>query len=660
MQLFPSSLLIQILCFSPLSVGPIPVPADPLQEERAQETFEKLYRKIENNEENENLPVTELTGGTSEIFKSSETRSETKKRELTTSEVSIVPISLVDKVDTAPAEDNFVQNTFEQTEYKELTDTKVEGISKSINLDRTTQILPPLEDPSVILLSSSQVERSDNVEKFHHQEEEIQTLADEVKHIKEDKAAEFLKEELKDKIVDLIAYEKHNNVNEEVKVGQGTSANHFLELRQKQMEAQRDFHKKLLCELEKDPEETKNSAVAEALGTKFQVKTSKSSHQIRDQFEHEQGSLSVPSKSPEGSRKGSFSETYMSKGAFWSHSLPRRGRRVTFTDEQQESQASFPPPPPPSRPPPPAPVRQQSIHAMKDLSTFSTTYNNTLNTLQEKNQQIIPPEPEETRGAEESPRSKMTNLQSVELRSYNKARDLSGNTEADYKVDMGPQRDPWVEVYGKSVLNNTLHDRLEKHSLQKSQSAVWNNNQVIEHQPVLSTDKLEKPKKVNIPQQDVTRDNCSTTSSTLPRASFARTFPSANNSLRRNTSMTNLNGEAPSSQSSSEAGSFQVPPTVVRGIVITVLQNQGIINPDEEILQRAIEEYYSKNPAGVSGVELYIVLSLGIYLMDSAECADDSGQLASSRSYLSSLKIHQIEKCLQETGSSDMDNDNKV
>ena len=400
-----------------------------------------------------------------------------------------------------------------------------------------------------------------------------------------------------------------------MKLGQGNSANHFLELRQKQLEAQRDFHKKLLCELDKDPEETKNSAVAEALGTKFQVKTSKSSHQFGDphhlQYEQEQGSLSVPSKSPERSRKGSFSDTYMSKGAFWSHSLPRRSRRVTFTDEQQDSEQSLPPPPPPSRPPPPAPVRQQSIHAMKDLSTFSTTYNTTLNTLQEKNQPIFPPETVETIG-EESARTNMTNLQSVEYRSYNKARDLPGTTEADYKVDLGPARDPWVEVYGKSVLNNTLHDRLEKHSLQKSQSAVWNNSQVTEHQPVLSTAKLEKPKKVNIPQQGVTPDNCTkdTTSSTLPRTSTARTFPSATTSLRRNTSMCNLNGGPPSSKSTSETGSFQVPPTVVRGIVITVLQNQGITNPDEDILQRAIEEYYSKNPEGVSAEWNFILFFL--------------------------------------------------
>ena len=44
------------------------------------------------------------------------------------------------------------------------------------------------------------------------------------------------------------------------------------------------------------------------------------------------------------------------------------------------------------------------------------------------------------------------------------------------QVDLGPARDPWVELYGNSVLNNTLHDRLDRHKLQKSQSAVWTRN----------------------------------------------------------------------------------------------------------------------------------------------------------------------------------------
>ena len=41
---------------------------------------------------------------------------------------------------------------------------------------------------------------------------------------------------------------------------------------------------------------------------------------------------------------------------------------------------------------------------------------------------------------------------------------------------------------------------------------------------------------------------------------------------------------------------YQVPPAVVRGIVITVLQSQGVTEPSEEVLQRAIMEYYSKHP----------------------------------------------------------------
>merc|ERR1719420_200354 len=53
-------------------------------------------------------------------------------------------------------------------------------------------------------------------------------------------------------------------------------------------------------------------------------------------------------------------------------------------------------------------------------------------------------------------------------------------------------------------------------------------------------------------------------------------------------------------QSNSNDSTFQVPPSVVRGIVITVLQNQGILDPSEEILQKAIQEYYTKNPQGVN------------------------------------------------------------
>ena len=150
------------------------------------------------------------------------------------------------------SEPAFVPPSLNKPDPKEVTDTDIEEIPQSFNGEiKTRQKMPPLDDPSVILLSPvSQDRRSDDPQVFQS-EEGIETLADEVKHIKEDKAVEFLKEELKDKIVDMIAYQKHNG--NDGKVGQGNSSNHFMELRQKQIEAQKDFHKKLLCELEKDP-----------------------------------------------------------------------------------------------------------------------------------------------------------------------------------------------------------------------------------------------------------------------------------------------------------------------------------------------------------------------------------------------------------------------
>ena len=46
----------------------------------------------------------------------------------------------------------------------------------------------------------------------------------------------------------------------------------FSELKQKQLEAQQEFHKKLFNELQKEVGATKQSAVADTLGTKFEVK----------------------------------------------------------------------------------------------------------------------------------------------------------------------------------------------------------------------------------------------------------------------------------------------------------------------------------------------------------------------------------------------------
>ena len=73
-------------------------------------------------------------------------------------------------------------------------------------------------------------------------------------------------------------------------------------------------------------------------------------------------------------------------------------------------------------------------------------------------------------------------------------RSLHKEERTELKVDMGRQKDAWMELYGNSVLNNTLQvlrdiefhilfeqsidffqyqERIEQHQLKKSQSAVW-------------------------------------------------------------------------------------------------------------------------------------------------------------------------------------------
>ena len=224
--------------------------------------------------------------------------------------------------------------------------------------------------------------------------------------------------------------------------------------------------------------------------------------QINDSHIQEQGSLSVPSKSPELSRRGSFSDTYMAKNTFWSHSLPRSKRRVTFTDQENDDGGAtnkeaedLPPPPLPSRPPPPAPVRGQSISTMKDMSSFSQTYNTALqerstnsnntptihsnynngsnnnvssnNTTANSSNYDSNNEKNNngnSHGTEDrmssTADSGLTSLASVEYRQYAASRSAGHTTTRDdTRVDMGPARDPWQQLYGDSVLNNTLHER---------------------------------------------------------------------------------------------------------------------------------------------------------------------------------------------------------
>lgn len=117
----------------------------------------------------------------------------------------------------------------------------------------------------------------------------------------------------------MVAYQKHSDDETRPK-------SHFQELKDNQKKVQMDFHAKLFQELAKESTEGgKPSAVAEALGTSYEVRKSNSTHHV-----HPTGYNSVPSKSPNMSRRGSSGHlnTWMSKSPFWSNSLPRQKRRV--------------------------------------------------------------------------------------------------------------------------------------------------------------------------------------------------------------------------------------------------------------------------------------------------------------------------------------------
>ena len=150
----------------------------------------------------------------------------------------------------------------------------------------------------------------------------------------------------------------------------------------------------------------------------------------------------------------------------------------------------------------------------------------------------------------------------------------------------------------------------------------------------MSTDKLEKPKHPPQPtqQQQGNNNNLTTsfsqqqqhsTNSTLPR-NFSRikVYDKGGGGLKRNASMSDVSrfnygvgfngGPLHNSSSSNDLNSvptnldpvtrnqLQVPPYIVKSIVISVLEKQGVPNPSDEIINRAIQEYYNKNPEGVS------------------------------------------------------------
>ena len=147
--------------------------------------------------------------------------------------------------------------------------------------------------------------------------------------------------------------------------------------------------------------------------------------QARSKFQAlDQGHQRSLSRSNSLPRKYSTSDCYLNKSEFWSRtgSLPRgrsKQKVVKFDDE------------PPARPPPPAPIRTQAS--------------------------------------------------SLNFKPYKSLFDHDNDEE--HKVDLGSyqdKKDPWVELYGKAVLDNTLQDRIEARRL-KALHCTPTQQVVMEH-----------------------------------------------------------------------------------------------------------------------------------------------------------------------------------
>ena len=201
-------------------------------------------------------------------------------------------------------------------------------------------------------------------------------------------------------------------------------------------------------------------------------------HQLREP-------LFMPERTRSNSlpRRNNYTGPFMAKSDFWTNSLPRNKRKVKFDDE------------PPVRPPPPAPIRDQSLGYMpneyressllRDQSLGyiqsepyegsvsrdqSVTYrpsepmeNNPIGPIRDQSQVYVKPDP--------MPRAPVRS-QSL---SYIKSRPNQNQSDHDHengdeymKAHFGlkkPYKDPWVEKYGKAVLNNTLQKRIEAKKL---------------------------------------------------------------------------------------------------------------------------------------------------------------------------------------------------
>ena len=303
--------------------------------------------------------------------------------------------------------------------------------------------LPPLEDPSVILTSPQFPKKVQEDVKST----DFGTIG--ISLCRFLKCSIFLGTKSNESFDDPdSAREVLNTVLKDVKPNQTKEVSeHFQELKAKQKADQSKFHSKLMHEFEynqqchnENPHQKKFYNVdqiqddpvpchtydpihekSQPIPRKRNVSESQPRRSSIDQARSMFQQLDQRSRSSSLPRKYS-SDCYLNKSNFWTGSLPRGSRSkhkvVKFDDE------------PPARPPPPAPVRTQASLNYKPTKSL-----------------------------------------------------FDHDNDEEHRVDLGSYRDkvdPWVELYGKAVLDNTLQDRIEARRL-KALHCTPTQQVVMEH-----------------------------------------------------------------------------------------------------------------------------------------------------------------------------------
>ena len=124
---------------------------------------------------------------------------------------------------------------------------------------------------------------------------------------------------------------------------------------------------------------------------------------------------------------------------------------------------------------------------------------------------------------------------------------------------MSNYRDPWVEMYGKAVLDNSLQDRIESRMESRRLKALHSS-----------------PVQQYVIEQD--------------------------NHAEPSTIITNGGANSTEINNAGHATSVMPPPArddshayaLVRDIVISILKSQGVPNPSEEVVDKAIKDHLNQ------------------------------------------------------------------